>query len=119
MITGDLQSNQARASCDAVTDSAAALASICLSFPAASGYQGMNAIFSRLAVVDDVIRTPVRHAVLVLNAYDRHDRAGVLDLLDADFGKTDVLDLSLRLEVFKKAELVGGWHGRVDAVKLK
>jgi len=60
------------------------------------------------AEFEDAFGGAVGDAVAVLHGDDGNDFLRVLDLLDADFGETDVLDLSLRLQILQRAELIRG-----------
>ena len=86
--------------------------------PACSGYHGMNAIRSRVAVIDDRLPFAIDEVEAVLHRHDREKPLRALNLLDADFRQPDVPDLALALRLLQKSELVVLGHGGVDAVQL-
>jgi len=72
-----------------------------------------------LAVVQDLLGLAVRQVVEVLDADDRQDAAGGLDLLDGDLGQADVPDQAGVLQLLDGAEgFLDGDLG-VDAVQLR
>jgi hypothetical protein len=62
---------------------------------------------------------PVGEVVQVLHGADRHHRAGLLDLPDADLRQPDVSDLARVPQLLQGADLVGEGDLRVDAVELE
>src|SRR5208282_5742033 len=79
---------------------------------------GNEADVGALAVFEHVFGAAVGEAVAVLHGDHRNQFAGVVDLLDADLRKADVLDLALRLEILERGELIFGGNFGVDAVEL-
>ncbi len=73
----------------------------------------------RLAEVEDVLGGAVGEVVEVLDADDRHDRPGGLELVDGDLREADVCHLPLVDQVGKQPELVFGADVRVDPVQLE
>src|SRR6266699_6586970 len=58
------------------------------------------------AVVDHLVVRALDEAVPVLNRRDRHDVAGLLDLVDTDLGEADVPDLAAVAVLLDRAEAV-------------
>ena len=78
----------------------------------------MKAMFFFFAVFEDVFVGAVGEVVLVLDADDIDDFAGLFDFRDFDFAEADVADLALLLKVFDGTEGLFYWRLGVDAVKL-
>src|SRR5262249_129224 len=61
----------------------------------------------------------ISDAVAVLNCDDFHYADRLLDLRDADFRKTDVLDLALSLQFLERSKLFVGRDRGIDTMQLK
>ena len=71
-----------------------------------------------LAEVDDVLVSPLGDVVVVLHGGDRHDPAGLLDLLDAHVGEPDVADRAAVDVALDRTQALLERRLRVDAVQV-
>ena len=121
-MTGERWRSQARESCETVAPwcfgRGVELAAWARELAGGDGKPGDEGELVFGAVVDDVLMLAVAEVVLVLNADDVDDLAGLVDLVGFDFAESDVADLALLLELLDGAERL--FHGNlgVDAVEL-
>ena len=88
-MTGDRASSQANATCDGVTFFRAATRrrglSAPVSWPAAKGNHGMKTMSCCSQYSSTSSAAAIGHAIAILDARDRHDRARVMKLAHAHF----------------------------------
>src|SRR6266487_694716 len=70
------------------------------------------------AVVDHLVVRALDEAVPVLNRSDRHDVAGLLDLVDTDLGEADAPDLAAVAVLLDRAEAVVERGLGIDPVQV-
>jgi hypothetical protein len=70
-------------------------------------------------VIQHLLVLSLNQVVQILYSSDGDDPARSLDLGDADFGKSNVANLSFPLKVPQQAELILGRYVRIDTMQLK
>ncbi len=85
-------------------------------FSSGEGEPGDEREIVFFAVVEDVFGAAIGEAVAILDADDGNAIAGVLNLLDGNFGEADETDFAFGLKGFESGELLVGGNFGIDAV---